>query len=1478
MADTKRRKSGDRSSRTPSLQRIIRVNWRVAVGIVAVLAVGALAVYLLSGWQRGRLRDSAVAASDAMLAEGQRDAAIQNLYRFLDQSPNDPVVLAKLADLIGENPQSGDQMLEAARLNERLLVPGATGPETVDRRRKIARFYLDYTTLLRADSKYRLLPPENVVSLDRSNVAKQQLDEVRRQEGDSPTVETARLLARYEELQLGSGEKNLDSEAVGRVEERYREALRLDPKDFETASRFAAFYLTNVVEADKEKALARALEVTDQAVAADPDRARPRLLRYRILREMGREGESREELRKIAESMPDDDDLRVTLVEESLLRRDTESARLQFKNLPEAIRTSSLGRRLEAFIELSEGHPDEAMILLKDGLLASGGTDLNAAADLLELYLQLNRVNEARPLLERIRRIVPNPKDPLILLYEARRDILAGRAADALATLEALRANEGERLGDRNMERVLIALAQAQLANGLTDQAIATYEDALARNPGSIAVRDGLVRALLGNDPTRALKVVQDGLAATPDSLSLRLLAAEVQLRIQARKPAAERDWTQFEAALARVEEIAPNNSGIPRLKAERLAQQGDTEGTLRQLEEIARQSPRSLEPWLLWSGYLTAMGQPVQALKVVDEAIKPEGVGDRVELRIARARLLLALNRGREAREAVTRDIDALSPSQQAEAWRLLGDLSASRGEYKDARTAYERWSRLDPDNYQPLYILLEDALRDGDAAEADKVLARLEDVLKTSDTAADSADTRKGGTDHYLYKLAAALKESRIARPGTDPAQRVARAEQLVDEVLAEAPNLGNAHLLKGDLLVAQDKRTEALDSYRKALNVGAAAALPRLIELLIAAADYRRELIENLPRVVGRYETSRLAAEAAVRQKKPVEAIYYAEKTERDHPNAPEVQLWKSRILAAIGPNDAAEQEAQALVDQKPGELDNWLKLIRLKAAKGKPADLDDIIKAAQAKVTGQEPEVIEFACRRVANDLAGADRAIRAAMAAHPEDNEIALLASSFFQETNQIALAGNALRDILRRDPDHRAAARALAVNLAARATTVPAWEEAWATLGPEPEGDSATIEERLARAVVLARSADPDRRDDGIKRLEELLVDLPPDLTTASASRDELILALIRSKNYDRACELAALSARRSPSVSTFLIHAEALIEAGRKDEAREPLDRVSAVLPSDPREAALRLRLLWDPADVEGSADAIEKAFRARADADAAAAEGFGLVAVTTLETGGPKSAPHAMRIARRLAQSNPGLSWIVARQLEREGKPAEALESCAAAVKYGRTIDAQEASRLAALIAFQNDDPSLRSRAAEIIEEARGRYPNDAELRASAALLHHVLGRYREEVAAYQEILAESPSSYLALNNIAWAYCEGLKDYDEALRHVNRALDLYPDDPSLLDTRGVIHTRKGDHDQAIRDLEKSIELTAERDPKNVKPPIRCFHLARALAAKGDQAGAKRWLDEAIAGKLDPAQLESFERPEFEALRQQNP
>ena len=227
------------------------------------------------------------------------------------------------------------------------------------------------------------------------------------------------------------------------------------------------------------------------------------------------------------------------------------------------------------------------------------------------------------------------------------------------------------------------------------------------------------------------------------------------------------------------------------------------------------------------------------------------------------------------------------------------------------------------------------------------------------------------------------------------------------------------------------------------------------------------------------------------------------------------------------------------------------------------------------------------------------------------------------------------------------------------------------------------------------------------------------------------------------------------------------------------------------------------------------------------------------------------------ATRMARKVGTLGTRGKCVLADFLAQRGDPGdEAFALVRAAADAGDTRAAAETALGIATLPAAG--PRWRDLADHLLDRARKDEPGANDLIEKQALLRHHQGKFAEEVALYRELLGRQPESYQFLNNMAWTLSEELGDPKEGLNRADEALEKLGPEPHLLDTRGVILTRLGRLDDAIRDL----EAAAEALPSGTID----FHLARAYQMKGQADKYEKARACACRARLTPERLQPSE------------
>ncbi len=107
----------------------------------------------------------------------------------------------------------------------------------------------------------------------------------------------------------------------------------------------------------------------------------------------------------------------------------------------------------------------------------------------------------------------------------------------------------------------------------------------------------------------------------------------------------------------------------------------------------------------------------------------------------------------------------------------------------------------------------------------------------------------------------------------------------------------------------------------------------------------------------------------------------------------------------------------------------------------------------------------------------------------------------------------------------------------------------------------------------------------------------------------------------------------------------------------------------------------------------------------------------------------------------------------------------------------------------------------------------------PGNRAYHLSISLLYDLSGQFENAEKALLKVIELSPGDPLALNNLAYMYLENGVNIPEALKMVNQALKVEPENGAYLDTLGWAYYKMGKYKQARKYIEKSIEVAGMED-----------------------------------------------------------
>ncbi|MDH0303175.1 MULTISPECIES: tetratricopeptide repeat protein [unclassified Pseudomonas] len=141
--------------------------------------------------------------------------------------------------------------------------------------------------------------------------------------------------------------------------------------------------------------------------------------------------------------------------------------------------------------------------------------------------------------------------------------------------------------------------------------------------------------------------------------------------------------------------------------------------------------------------------------------------------------------------------------------------------------------------------------------------------------------------------------------------------------------------------------------------------------------------------------------------------------------------------------------------------------------------------------------------------------------------------------------------------------------------------------------------------------------------------------------------------------------------------------------------------------------------------------------------------------------------------------------------------------------------------------------------AQAGQVLEQAIKRYPDDLNLLYTRAMLAEKRNDLAQLERDLRAILAREPENAMALNALGYTLADRTTRYAEAKALIDKAHQLTPDDPAVLDSLGWIAYRMGNLEEA----ERQLRLAFERFPDHEV----AAHLGEVLWANGKRREARQ-------------------------------
>jgi cellulose synthase operon protein C len=1137
----------------------------------------------------------------------------------------------------------------------------------------------------------------------------------------------------------------------------------------------------------------------------------------------------------LARQAPDDADSILVVAEAAVDKGDLKSARSWLERA--ASQHPGDGRLTIALAQLAAraGKRQEAIAGLRKALPALSSGRAQTLLVLAELLLDENSLDEARPTVARLER--EQAGEPQVAYLRGRLLIAEGNWPAACQLLESCR--PALAAAPDLAKKVDLCLAQCYERMGNLDQELTACRRALQVDPLWLPAQTMLASAL--SSAGRLDEAIDQCRKAVPRLPGLRLVVARLLVLKNLRRPPGERRWEEAEQLLADIEQSLPGSSETAVLQAEILAAKGALEAAAKVLQSARQRRPKDAQLWIALAKLTANQQQPDEALAVLEQASK--AIGDRVDLRLARAEILL---RGSAASTradvaALQENVCAFSDSERQQLWRGLADACYRAGAVGEAGCLWAKIARQQPYDTQVRLALLELALEASDYA----ALPRQVEELR-----------RIEGEGGVLWRYGEAARLALQASMKEGNAKDLNAAAALLDEVRKQRPSWPLPVALAGVLSELRGDQDRALTSYVQAIGLGEhrPGVIRRTALLLYERRRYAEadDLIRRLPEnAASPASLARVAADAAYRRGDKRRGLELARAVARNSTDFHD-HIWLGQMLEAAGQVEEAEQAFRAAI--KPGETSPvpWTALVMHLVTAGRKDVAETVLKEAAEKVAARDRPLMLARCHETLGNRTLAEQFYGEALRSDPDNVPIACNVAAFYLQIGERGKAIKALRQVLAKQAPDQArgwARRNLAILLAVGGPG-PDWDEAWALMEPRTHTGSRTPGDQRALAIILA--AHPGRKFEAIAYCEWLLGH-----ETATADDRFMLAQLYAARREPRKAreQMQSVLASDGDKPRYLAHHIRDLLRAGELDHAEQWLSKLEALAPNSWDVANLKSRLLLAQHKPDEAAARVVR-YAAQKGAN------IGLAADFLDELRQFKPAEDLYR--KHLAQTHcPDSALALARNLAQQQRIDEALELCDKA--WGRCAPEVVARASLAILRNGRADQTQIRHVGQRIEEAIEKAPEVSALLAALGDFRSYQGNFSDAETAYRAALGKDPYNVVALNNLACLLALRGQPSDEALRLVNRAISCSGPAPALLDTRAAALVCLGRLAEAITEWKEVVAAN----------PSATYHLrlARAYYLAKDRNAARQELGKSRDLGLQLGNLHPLERDTYRQL-----
>jgi tetratricopeptide (TPR) repeat protein len=564
-----------------------------------------------------------------------------------------------------------------------------------------------------------------------------------------------------------------------------------------------------------------------------------------------------------------------------------------------------------------------------------------------------------------------------------------------------------------------------------------------------------------------------------------------------------------------------------------------------------------------------------------------------------------------------------------------------------------------------------------------------------------------------------------------------------------------------------------------------------------------------------------------------------------------------LWLGQVLSSLGEKKEAETAIRKALGMRQTAPECWVSLVVLLTETGRKDEARAELDRSQRVLPEPLRPAVLGPCREALGEAQGAEAVYLEALNSHPNDPAAKHAMAAFYLRIGQGLKAEKLMRSLAATDgPDACWARRTLALALAVT-NDYQKTREALDLLEKNLKSTWTSPEDQRARAMVLATR--PGERRASIEALEESFVRVKP------TPGEEFLLAQLyeADRNWSKANErlLSLVNSRHDSTPEIIAYYVRALLRHNQISNARFWLGKLEQAEPNSGRTAELKARLLKEDNQGEEAGrvltEFVRKEFAAKSD-PIVLQRGAALLA----DLGRPAEAETLYRqLVTQTEKTRPESALALASFLASQKRLKEALDTCDRVAS--RCAPEAVASVLVASLRFAEPTDADRKRVRDWLDSALQTKSSSVGLLVARADLLDACGDYEGSERVYRDLLQRDENNILALNNLAWLLAVRDNKGEEALKLINRAIELAGPIGDLLDTQGSVLLVLGRPEDAIKKLEDAVQQTPTGQ--------RYFHLTQAFEKAGKRDAAKdAWQKATKELLLNERTLHPLERADF--------